>query len=155
MNYIKKRCEQLGLTLPIVEARGLYVPYKKTGNQLYFSGQVSRTDDGVIQGPASNSDIERVQKAARIAALRLISVAADALEDDEKIQLIKLNGYIMSNNDFTLHAQAMNAASELFLEVLGESLGSHARTALGVYTLPQSGLVELELKCIIEKKVNL
>ncbi|MCQ9617679.1 RidA family protein [Paenalcaligenes niemegkensis] len=152
MNYIKQRCKQLGLTLPVVTAGGRYAPYRRIGDQLYLSGQVSRTDDEMIQGPADDSDIEKIQAAARVAALRLISVAAEALSEGEQIRLVKLNGYIMGADGFTLHAQAMNAASELLLEVLGDDLGNHARTSIGVRTLPQSGLVELELKGTVEKQ---
>lgn len=144
MSYIARLCADLDISLPPIAARGLYKPVLRVGNMLYLSGQVSRTETGVMSGPARAEDLDEARTAARLAATRALSALDAALGPDERIQMVKLIVYVMSTPDFSEHAAVADGASALFAEVLGES-GAHARTAIGVASLPSNGLVELDL----------
>jgi enamine deaminase RidA (YjgF/YER057c/UK114 family) len=150
MGYICDLCRSLGHELEPVTPRGRYRTVRRDGSTLYVSGQVSRQGDEVISGPATD-DLERARHAARAAALRALSVLDADLADNERARLLKLVGYVMSGSSFTAHSAVLDAASEVFLSVLGEDAGAHARTAIGVASLPGSGLVELDLVCAVDQ----
>lgn len=149
MGYIRDLCRARGLALAPALPKGRYRPIRRDGATLYLSGQVSRYDGGVISGPATGN-MERSRLAARTAALRALAVLDAELADNERIRLLKLVGYVMSLPDFTSHTAVLDAASDVFLSVLGEDAGAHARTAIGVVSLPDSGLIELELICTVD-----
>lgn len=150
MGYIARACRDQGFALQAITPRGLYKTVIRHGDLLYVSGQVSRLDDETITGPASEGDLERCQAAARAAALRTLSVVDAILAPDERIRILKLTGYVMSGAGFGQHSKVLDGASELLVAVLGED-GAHARTAIGVASLPGSGLVELDLICALER----
>ncbi|MET3897397.1 enamine deaminase RidA (YjgF/YER057c/UK114 family) [Devosia sp. UYZn731] len=151
MGYIKDACAKQGLSLQAIAPRGLYRPAIRHGDMLYLSGQVSRLGEETIAGPALASDLERGQLAARTAALRALSVLDAALGVGERVRVLKLTGYVMSEPDFTQHSAVIDGASQVLVAVLGEDAGAHARTAVGVASLPSSGMVELDLVCVIER----
>jgi enamine deaminase RidA (YjgF/YER057c/UK114 family) len=74
-----------------------------------------------------------------------------ALGPDESVRILKLTGYVMSGADFTQHSAVIDGASQVLVAVLGDDAGAHARTAVGVASLPSSGMVELDLVCVIER----
>jgi len=148
MNYIRRRCSELGLELPPVSPRGLYHTAVRHGDTLYLSGQVSRVGNGVVAGPADAlSDDEKVA-AARAATLRALSVLADAISSDERLRILKLMVFVMSDPQFQEHSKVADGASQLLVDVLGEE-AIHSRTAIGVASLPSSGAVELDMICAI------
>ena len=148
MNYIRRRCSELGLELPPVSPRGLYHTAVRHGDTLYLSGQVSRVGNGVVAGPADAlSDDEKVA-AARAATLRALSVLADAIGPDEQLRILKLMVFVMSDPQFQEHSKVADGASQLLVDVLGEG-AIHSRTAIGVASLPSSGAVELDMICAI------
>jgi enamine deaminase RidA (YjgF/YER057c/UK114 family) len=59
-------------------------------------------------------------------------------------QIVKVTGFISSRHDFTTHSAVMNGASDLLLEIFGDA-GKHARTSIGVSSLPLGAPVEVEL----------
>lgn len=150
MSYIAQACQDHGFTLQAITPRGLYKTAIRHGDLLYVSGQVSRLGNETITGPASEDDLERCQAAARIAALRALSVVDAILDPDERVRILKLTGYVMSDAGFGQHSKVLDSASELLVAVLGGD-GAHARTAIGVASLPGSGLVELDLVCALER----
>jgi enamine deaminase RidA (YjgF/YER057c/UK114 family) len=139
------------LALQVIAPRGLYRPAIRHGDMFYLSGQVSRLGEETIVGPALASDIARGQLAARTAALRALSVLDAALGPNERVRILKLTGYVMSEPDFAQHSAVIDGASQVLVAVLGEDAGAHARTAIGVASLPSSGMVELDLVCAIER----
>jgi len=149
MNYIRQRCAELGLDLPPVSPRGLYHTAVRNGDTLYVSGQVSRTENGVIGGPADVLSGEEKVAAARAATLRILAVLADMISPDERIRILKLMVYVMTNPAFQDHSKVADGASQLLIDVLGEEGAVHSRTAIGVASLPTSGAVELDMICAI------
>ena len=151
MGYIALACASQGLELQAIAPRGLYRPAIRHGDMLYLSGQVSRVGEQTIEGPAVASDLERGRLAARTAALRALSVLDTILASGERVRILKLTGYVMSEPDFAQHSAVIDGASQVLVAVLGEEAGAHARTAIGVASLPSSGMVELDLVCAIER----
>jgi len=151
MGYIAKACASRGWTLQSIAPRGLYQPVIRHGDMLYLSGQVSRIGEDTITGPALASDLDRAQLAARTAALRALSVLDAALGPAERVRILKLTGYVMSEPSFTQHSTVIDGASQVLTAILGDDAGAHARTAVGVASLPSMGMVELDLVCVIER----
>jgi len=123
-----------------------YVTSTHFGNVVYFSGKTAQVD-GLIktQGKLGQElSVEQGREAARICAINLLSqIEADiGLENVE--QILKLLGFVASEPDFYEQPTVVNAASELFVQVLGNR-GKHARSAIGVAALPGNSPVELEL----------
>ena len=149
MGYIAEACARLGLILEPITPRGAYQPAMRHGDLIYLSGQVSRLGAETIAGPAVAGDLDRGHIAARTAALRALSVLDAMLAPGERVRLLKLTGYVMSAPDFTQHSAVIDGASLVLAAVLGDVDGAHARTAVGVASLPSSGLVELDLVCAV------
>ena len=89
--------------------------------------------------------IEQGYEAAQITALNLLSKIKGAIGDLERIdRIVRLTGYINCDPDFTRQSQVMDGASDLLVELFGES-GRHVRTALGVSSLPLNLPLEIEM----------
>ncbi len=86
------------------------------------------------------------QRAAEVCALGLLSRMHAALRGSWEgfDRLVRLNVFVASTNNFSQQADVANAASDLFLKVMGES-GRHVRTAVGVAALPRGAAVEIDL----------
>jgi enamine deaminase RidA (YjgF/YER057c/UK114 family) len=130
--------------------RGNYVPVLVHAGIAYVSGQVSRVGDGVISGRLRpGDDLTLAREAARVSALRCLSALVDAVDGLDQIkQILSIRGFVNAEPAFAAHAQVIDAASDVFLEALGDR-GRHARIALGVSSIPGGGLVELELMAAV------
>jgi enamine deaminase RidA (YjgF/YER057c/UK114 family) len=82
---------------------------------------------------------------ARLAALNLIGAIEGAVGLDAVSAVVHLRGYVRAVPDFDAHPIVIDGASRLLLEVFGDERGAHARTAIGVASLPGGACVELEL----------
>ncbi len=137
----------LGITLPDAPAPAAnYVPYVRTGNLVYISGQISMGPDGMIKGKlGEDMSVEEGQKAARQCAINLITQLHSACGGDlNKLnRVVKLNGFVNSTLDFTDHPKVVNGASDLMVAVFGDK-GKHARAAVGCSSLPLGVAVEVE-----------
>lgn len=142
-----EKIRQLGLELPpCPKPAGSYVPFLKIGSLAYVSGQLPKTPEGkVVSGRVGRDmDLEAGKKAAREAALNVLSVIQHSLGLDQVVRIVKVVGYVNADSNFTEHPQVVNGASDLFLEIFGEA-GKHVRSAVGVATLPMNAAVELEV----------
>jgi enamine deaminase RidA (YjgF/YER057c/UK114 family) len=144
----EERLRALGLKLPEVAAPlAAYVPAVRTGSHVYTSGQVPLADGKL---PATGKvgvdvSVEQAKELARTCALNALAAAASASGGLSAIRrVVKVTGFVASAPTFTGQALVVNGASELFLEVFGES-GKHARSAVGVAVLPLDAPVEVEL----------
>lgn len=148
MTSPEERLSQLGLILPPTpEPVGTYVPFRLVGNFLYLSGQGPKRPDGTYrQGRlGKNVSIEDAYLEARLVGLQLLSVAKSALGDLARVQqIVKLLGMVNAEPDFGEHPKVINGCSDLFIEVFGEA-GKHARSAIGVGSLPNQMIVEIEV----------
>ena len=149
MSFIKERCRERGIELPVVSPRGLYKPVQRHGDVLYLSGQVSRIGDSVVAGPVDDLSADERALAGRTAALRALAVIDAALAEGEHIRILKLLVYAYTRPDFKDHPSVGDAVSSVLLDVLGQA-GSHSRTAVGVASLPSGGAVEIDLICAVE-----
>lgn len=144
---IDARLSELGVALPDSPAPAAnYVPYVRTGNLVFVSGQVSQNENGFITGQVGRDlDVAEGQSAARACALALIAQLRTACDGDldRLVQVVKLTGFVNASPDFTDHPKVINGASDLFAEVFGDK-GRHARAAVGTVSLPLGVAVEIE-----------
>lgn len=150
---VYERIKELGLTIPEVLPRFLFVPGVLTGNLLFISGQTPEVN-GVMQYVGrlgDDMDIETGKRAARLAALNCIGEMQAVLGDLNRVErIVRMMGYVRSADGFGEQPLVINGASELLHEVFGEA-GQHARAALGTSELPFGAPVELEM--IVQVKV--
>lgn len=143
---IDARLVELGLTLPDAPAPAAnYVPFVKTGNQVYVSGQLPAGPDGLVTGKlGADLDADAGAEAAKYCALALLSQARKAADGDlSRVRLVKLVGFVNSTADYPDQPKVINGASDLMVAVLGEN-GRHARSAVSAASLPFGVAVEIE-----------
>lgn len=145
----ESRLKTLGLTLaepPRPVAR--YVPFVRSGGQIYISGQLPTDENGPIWRGKVGVDfsVEEGQRAARAAGLNMLSVLRLAAGGslDKVARVVRLCGYINAPADFEQQPSVMNGCSDLMVEVFGEEKGLHARTAIGVGSLPFNVAIEVD-----------
>jgi enamine deaminase RidA (YjgF/YER057c/UK114 family) len=143
----ERRLAALGLTLPAVPVPvANYVPFRLAGNLLFLSGQGPKLPDGSFQAGRVGKDasVDDGYRAARTTGLQLLAVAKSALGELSRIEaVVKLLGMVNAEPDFTDHPKVINGCSDLLVEVLGEA-GRHARSAVGMGSLPNRMIVEIE-----------
>ena len=145
---IQERLKELGLELPQASGPGAnYIPFVRTGNLVYVSGQVSQWNGErrFIGKLGREFTLEQGQEAARLCALNVIAQLQLAIAGDFSrfVRCVRVGGYVNSTPDFLNHPQVINGASDLFVAVLGEE-GRHSRTAIGVSALPYDVAVEVD-----------
>ena len=150
MAIIEARLSELGVTLPQAAAPlANYVASVIGGDTLVISGQLALGTDGKLDaahkgklGADVSSEAGRV--AARNCAINVLAQAKAALGDLDRIErCLRLGGFINAAPDFTDLAQVMNGASDFMVEALGDK-GRHARSTVGVASLPLGCAVEVE-----------
>lgn len=141
------RLAELGVSLPNAPAPAAnYVPYVKTGNTVYVSGQISSDSQGMITGKLGETmDIEAGAAAARRCAISLLAQVQAACDGDIErlVRVVKLTGFVNSTADFTDQPKVINGASDFLVEALGDA-GRHARSAVSAASLPFGVAVEIE-----------
>ena len=148
MALIEAKLVDLGIVLPTPAAPiANYVGFVRTGSLLVVSGQICLGADGklIAKGKLGETvSIEDGQKAARACAINLLAQVKLALGDlDKLVRVIRLGGFINSDPAFLDGPKVMNGASDLMVEALGDK-GRHARTTVGVASLPLDAAVEVE-----------
>ena len=143
-----ERLEALKLILPKApKPVGSYVAYKKIGNLIFISGQVSFKEDGkLIKGKVgSDLTLNEGQEAARACAVNIISQIKSACDGnlDKVKNCIKITGFVNSKDNFIDQPKVINGASELLVKIFGEN-GMHSRAAISVNSLPLGAAVEIE-----------
>ena len=144
---IEQRLQTLGISLPPVAVpAAAYVPFVRTGNQIFLSGHIAKKDGQVWVGKlGQNMTTDEGKQAARAVAIDLmgtLAVAAGGL--DKVVRIVKVMSLVNSTQEFTEHHLVTNGCSELLGEVFGEK-GVHARSAFGVAQIPLGACVEIEL----------
>lgn len=143
----EERLASLGIELPTAPAPAAnYVPYRLIDNMLYLSGHGPKLPDGSYRAGRLGRDmsVEEGYKEARLTGLLLIATAKQALGDLSRIKaVVKLFGMVNAEPDFAQHPMVINGCSDLLVEVFGEA-GRHARSAVGMGSLPNRMSVEIE-----------
>ena len=140
---IEQRLRELNITLPKVGgALGNYVHAKRVGNLLYLSGKGPERGDGTMpRGKlGAGVSVDEGYSHARQVGLVLIAAIKEALGGD----LDRVLGMVNAAPDFADHPKVVNGCSDLFVEVFGEA-GRHARSAVGMSSLPAGIPVEIEV----------
>ena len=144
---IEARLEELGITLPEAPVpQANYVPYRRSGNQVFIAGQVSATTETATRGKVGvDLSIEEGYAAARLCGLNILAQLHAAVGDDiDRAKAIKLGGFVNAPADFTGPPAIINGTSDLMVEVFGEEAGKHARFAVAVASLPGGAAVEVD-----------
>lgn len=141
------RLQALGLALPeLIAPRGRFKPCTLAGDMLYLSGKGEpfRGDAQPVPKVGREVDLAQAQAHAREVALYHLAVAKQALGELTRItQVVKVLGLVNAHPHFTQHPEVVNGYSDLLIAVLGPS-GEHARSAIGVDSLPKGFAVEIE-----------
>ncbi|MEL6435465.1 MAG: RidA family protein [Pseudomonadota bacterium] len=144
---IEARLAAHGITLAAATAPlANYVPAKRHGDLLITSGQLPLRDGALIATGILGADLEipAAQEAAKWCAVNILVHAKAALGDLEAIrEIVKLTIFVASTPTFTEQHVVGNGASDFLVDVLGER-GKHARSAVGVPSLPMNAPVEIE-----------
>lgn len=144
---IEAKLADLGVTLPDAPAPAAnYVPFVKTGDIVYISGQISNDENGLILGKLGDTmDVEAGAAAAKRCAINLLAQVRAACDGDldRLVRVVKLTGFVNSTADFTNQPQVVNGASDFLVEALGDA-GRHARSAVSAAALPLGVAVEIE-----------
>lgn len=145
---VEKRLEELGITLsePTLPKGIKIVLATRVNNLIYLSGNGPVKPDGtrVVGKVGSDLSVEEGYEAAKITAIRHLSVLKKELGDLNKVErIIKVLGMVNADTDFTDHPKVINGYSELMVSVFGER-GMHARSAIGMGSLPWNLACEVE-----------
>ena len=151
MSSIENRLAALGVALPpVVMPVAAYVPAVVTGNLVYTSGQLPMVDGAMAaagkvgEGEGLVSP-ETAKELARTCALNALAAAASVIGSLDRVtRVVKVVGFVASDPSFTGQPGVINGASEFLGEVFGDK-GAHARSAVGVASLPLDTAVEVEL----------
>ena len=155
----EKRLVELGLGLPDETnlPGGTKITFswvRVRGNRAFVSGHGALNTDGSPAGPfgkvPSEVSLEDAQKSARLAGLAILSSLKRTLSDlDRVVAWLMVNGMVNSDPGYPQTTNVMNGFSELILNLYGADAGQHARTAIGVATVP------LNLPLVISAEVEI
>ena len=143
-----ERLQALGLELPAVRESSKYENHRAVDSSVHVAGQLP-LKDGELLGEGivgRDVDLETGRELARHAALNALAVAADAVGGLDQVRIVQMLVFVASTPEFGLQSKVADAASELLVDVLGEN-GRHARTAIGVASLPLNTPVEIQMVC--------
>jgi enamine deaminase RidA (YjgF/YER057c/UK114 family) len=147
-NSASRRLAALGLTLPAVTLPlAAYVPAVRSGSLVYTAGQLPVVEGQLLATGKVGAEVGAHEAAAlaRTCALNALAAVVSVTGSLSAIRrIVKVTGFVASAPNFTGQPQVVNGASELLLEVFGES-GRHARSAVGTAVLPLDAPVEIEL----------
>jgi enamine deaminase RidA (YjgF/YER057c/UK114 family) len=139
--------KKLGLTLPQMPAPiANYVRFKRVGDMVYLSGQgPKRTDGTQATGKVGlNVTWEEAYEHAKLTGMGLLAAMKEAADGNlDSVEVVKVLGMVNAMPDFADHPKVINGCSDLFVAVLGDK-GRHARSAVGMGSLPNNITVEIE-----------
>ncbi len=143
---VEQKLKELGIVLPTPAAPiANYIPFNIAGNLVIVSGQIPLRDGKIaFTGKVGAVSVDTAVDAARLCFVNLLAqVKAAVLDLDRVTKIVRLGGFIAAPAEFTQHAVIMNGASDLAVAVFGD-VGRHARTTIGVPSLPGDATVEVE-----------
>ena len=145
---VEHKLRDMGLALPETASPKVakILNWKRSGNLLFVSGQVPRVNGEIswIGKVGREYSLEQGQAAARDSALMVLACIKEAVGDLDNVrEIVRIKGYMNVDPDFTDVSACLNGASELFIELFGDS-GRHSRTAIGAASMPFGVAIEVE-----------
>ncbi|MGI8562083.1 MAG: RidA family protein [Candidatus Dormibacter sp.] len=157
MSSAADRLRELGLQLPAAPAAmasyvpTVQVPIADGRSLLYISGQVASQDGRLLTGRVPDEvDLAHAQEAARCCALTILAQLDSTVGLDKVERLVNLTVWVNCTSDFTEQPTVANGASDLLVQVLGES-GKHTRAAVGACGLPKDVTVEIGAIALVRR----
>ena len=148
MSRIEARLAGMGLELPVPPTPiANFVPFQRHGGLVFLAGQVNEWNGTVpfVGKLGREFDVAAGQQAARLCALNLIACLKLACDGDlDRVRrCLRVGGFVNCDPEFEFAPMVINGASDLFVALMGDA-GKHARTAVGVATLPRRAAVEVD-----------
>ena len=143
---VKDRLKELGVELPAsTPPAAAYTPCVQANGFLFTAGQTPKIN-GVLQykGKADELPLEEAQKAARMCAVNCLSIIDRNGGLDNVERIVKVTGFVNCGLDFAKQSQVVDGASKFLVDVFGDK-GVHARSAVGVASLPGNAACEVEM----------
>ncbi|MCL0044379.1 RidA family protein [Dehalococcoidia bacterium] len=148
MSEIEKKLLDMGYTLPKPPSpAGNYLPGCRSGSLVFLSGVGPRRDDGslVIGKIGDNLTIEEGYNAACLCGLGLLANLKEVIGDLDRVDhIVKVFGMVNCSPDFGQQPLVINGCSDLLVKIFGDA-GCHARSAVGMTSLPNGIAVEVEI----------
>ena len=143
---ILEKLKALGYELPeCPKPVAAYLPVQTAGKLIYASGQTAWVD-GTLKFPGKvggDVSIEEAYESAKLSAINCLSAIA-TVADLDAIRIVRVTGFVNGVPNFGEQPKVVNGASELLVALYGEN-GRHARSAIGVGSLPTNASVEVEI----------
>ena len=142
----EKTLNELGIELPAIpNPAGNYVHAVRSGNLLFLAGKGPRASRGKV---GDGITVDQAYLDAREVGLILLAVLRHELGSLDRVaRIVKVLGMVNAVPDFAEQPRVINGCSDLFVEVFGEK-GRHARSAVGMGSLPNG--IPVEIECIVE-----
>lgn len=148
---VEQRLAELGITLPQAQSPvANYVGSVQTGNLLFLSGRGPVLPGGAMATGTVGADVtvEEAYGHARLVGLQLIATMQGALGDLDRVaRIVKVLGMVNGAPGFGQQPAVINGCSDLLVEVFGDK-GRHARSAVGMGSLP--GNITVEIEAVVE-----
>ena len=149
------RLKELGITLPQpATPLANYVGAVRVGNLLFVSGHGPDRTDGkpMARGKVGRElTVEQAYQVARSVGLALLATTRTQLGSLDKVKrVVKVLGMVNSADDFGDQPKVINGFSDLMVQIFGEAIGKHARSAVGMAGLPMGIPVEIEMILEVE-----
>ncbi len=150
---VELKIKNMGIEIPVPgEPVANYVHTVRTGNLIFTAGKGPTKPEGdyIIGKLGEDLTVEQGYEAARYSAIQLLGALKKELGDLNKVKrIVKVLGMVNSTSDFTQHPEVVNGCSDLMVEIFGEK-GKHARSAVGMGSLPRNIAVEIEMVVEVE-----
>lgn len=148
------RLIELGITLaPPASPLANYVGAVRSGPLVFLSGHGPVDGAGDLRRGKVGRDLDlaAARDAARVTALGLLSTLRDHVGSLDRVtRIVKVFGMVNCAPGFTQMPEVINGCSDLLIEVFGDEIGRHARSAVGMAELPMDIAVEIEMICQVE-----
>ena len=145
---IEDKLRELSINIPTPPSpAGSYIPVVTTGNLAFVSGQIPMKEGKVvIEGKVpEKQSLDSARDAAKICIINgLAQLKANLGSLDKITKFVRISGFVNSNPEFTEQPKVINAASDLLVEIFGDT-GKHSRIAVGVASLPLNSTVEIDM----------
>lgn len=145
---VEARLKDLGISLPVASPPvANYVPAVRTGNLVFLAGTAPQNPDGTrITGRVGTDlTVDQGYQAARLVGINLLSSLKAEVGDLNSVRrIVKVFGMVNADPSFTQHPTVINGISDLMVAVFGDC-GRHARTAVGMGSLPFGIAVEIDM----------